>query len=68
MRDAKTVYTQDVSSGRIHERVYLDGRLLSSEEDNLDAAGAFRVIETLDGIDASLLCRRCFPPANEVPA
>ncbi len=67
MRDAKTVFTQDISSGRVHERVYLDGRLLSSEADNADQSGAFRIIDSIDGIEDTALCRRCFPrPADDV--
>ncbi len=65
MRDAKTVITQDVSSGRVHERVYLDGRMLSSEACNLDQSGELRIIDTIDGIKADKLCRRCFPAKNE---
>ncbi len=67
MRDAKTVFTQDISSGRVHERVYLDGRMLASEACNTDDAGNFRVIEDIDGISNARLCKRCFPqPANDV--
>lgn len=69
MRDAKVVYTQDISSGRVHERVYLEGRLMSSEEDNLDQAGRFTIIDTIEGIADDKLCRRCFarPENDPVP-
>lgn len=67
-RDAKIVLTEDVSSGRVHERLYRNGGLRSSEGCNLDDAGHFRVIDSIDGIAPDKLCRRCFPEHDEVPA
>lgn len=55
------VYTRDLSSGRVHRRVVIPGGYASLEPDNLDEAGEFEVIETLDLIEKGDLCRRCFP-------
>ena len=67
-REAKPVFTQDTSSGRVHQRIYVGGQLLSDERDNADDAGHFRVIDSIDGIAPDKLCRRCFPEHDEVPA
>lgn len=55
------VFTRDLSSGKVHRRVQLDGGYASLEADNLDDAGEFEVIDSLDNIEAADLCERCFP-------
>ena len=57
------VYTRDLSSGKVHERVLIGDRYYATiEADNLDDAGEFEVIESLDNVEPENLCQRCFPP------
>jgi hypothetical protein len=58
-----TVLTRDTTSGRIHKRVQLDGRLLVDERDNLDDAGAYEVVTEADieDLPVAVFCRHCFP-------
>lgn len=60
-REAQPVYTVDLGSGRVHQRVYIEGRLLTDERDNLDDAGDFKVIDSIEGVEPEYLCKRCFP-------
>jgi hypothetical protein len=64
---ADTVLTRDLSSGRIHRRVLVNGTYMTSEADNLDDAGAFEVItaEQLADAEPGELCERCFPDIPE---
>ena len=57
---ADQVYTRDLSSGRVHRRVLVEGKYMSLEADNLDDAGEFEVIESIDGAEPGDLCERCF--------
>lgn len=58
---SREVYTRDLSSGKVHRRVVVEGGYASLEADNLDEAGEFEVIETLDNVESESLCERCFP-------
>lgn len=62
----EVVLTRDLSSGRVHRRVRLAGEtiLRSFEADNLDDAGDYEVIASLEGIEPADLCARCFPPVT----
>jgi hypothetical protein len=60
----ETIYTRDLSSGRVHKRILIEGKAASLEADNLDDAGAYEVITTLDGVEPADLCQRCFPPED----
>lgn len=66
MGDPEAVLTRDLSSGRIHRRVLVEGGYASLEADNLDAAGEFEVItaEQLSDAEPGALCERCFPDAS----
>ena len=63
--DGDIILTRDRSSGRIHRRVRLEGEreLRTAEGDNLDEAGAYDVLDSLDDTDPADLCERCFPKA-----
>lgn len=64
--EAETVLTQDVSSGRIHVRFRIKGRLVVDERCNTDDAGSFRIIKELpEDMDASILCKFCFPAMHD---
>lgn len=68
MTDPQTVYTRDLSSGKVHRRTLVDGKYQSFEPDNLDEAGEFEVIDTLDTVEVPDLCLRCFgDPAPDTP-
>ena len=54
------IYTRDMSSGKVHRRVLINGNYASLEADNLDDAGEFEVIDSLDNVEVSELCLRCF--------
>ena len=60
------VLTRDISSGRIHRRIRVGDLLASIEQDNLDDAGAYEVIdyEQLTTAEPSQLCENCFPVAE----
>lgn len=60
-RDVQTVYTEDVSSGRVHARLLVNGQLLTDERDNLDDAGEYRTLDSIEGVAPDRLCQRCFP-------
>lgn len=65
------ITTKDVSSGRLHHRLVVDGKTYTLEADNLDAAGEYTILpsggraDRGDGVpigtDPALLCKRCFP-------
>ena len=62
------VWTEDISSQRIHRRVREGAALLVDERCNLDAAGAFRVLTEVEfaavaGDDR--LCQHCFPRGDD---
>ncbi len=61
--EGEIVLTRDRSSGHVHKRVRVGDGLASLEADNLelDEAGLYEVLPSLDGVDADDLCRRCFP-------
>lgn len=69
-RDVMTVYTEDVSTGRVHIRIHVDGALLTDERDNLDDAGEFREIGEAEAMakPADLRCQRCFPTLDQPKA
>lgn len=54
------IYTRDLTSGKIHRRVLINGNYASLEADNLDDAGEFEVIESIDNAEPENLCQRCF--------
>jgi hypothetical protein len=56
------VFTKDLSSGRVHKRIRLAGRLVpyGGEQDNQDDAGEYIVIPEVDGVPLEDRCRRCF--------
>lgn len=58
---SREVYTRDLSSGKVHRRVVVEGGYASLEADNLDEAGEFEVIESLDTVESVDMCERCFP-------
>lgn len=59
------VLTRDRSSGRIHKRYRTEnGQLATLEGDNLDVAGTYEIIETVEGAEPDDLCRNCFPDAE----
>lgn len=63
----EVVHVRDVSSGRVHKRIRVEGsRVLASfEGDNADTAGAYSVLTAaeLENVERDNLCRRCFPEA-----
>jgi hypothetical protein len=64
---AQVLLTRDLSSGRVHRRYavpYQEG-LLVDERCNLDQAGAYEVIASLEGVQEDALCRHCFGPRPE---
>ena len=62
---SKEVLTRDLTSGRIHRRIAVPGGYATLEGDNLDEAGEFEVITTLDNAEKGDLCERCFPPTPD---
>jgi hypothetical protein len=56
------VLTRDLSSGKIHRRVAVEGGYATLEADNLDEAGEFEIITSIDNAEPGELCERCFPP------
>ena len=69
MADGEIVLTRDRSSGRVHKRVRVGALgigLASFEADNLelDEAGLYDEIPSLDGVNPDDLCHRCFPVAE----
>lgn len=60
-RDVKSVITRDRSSQTVHLRLYVNGQLMSDEQDNLDDAGEYDVLQTIENIPDVDLCQRCFP-------
>jgi len=63
---AEEVLTRDLSSGKIHRRVKIQGGYASLEADNADTAGEFEVItaDDLEKAEHGDLCRRCFPETS----
>jgi hypothetical protein len=61
--EVEEIITQDDSSGRVHRRfkVPFQQEALTFEADNLDRAGDYTVITSIQGIDPTRLCERCFP-------
>ena len=66
MKNAE-IFTRDLSSGRIHRRIVIDGKSYSIEQDNLDQAGDFEIItaDTLSDAEPEALCRNCFPEKQD---
>ena len=58
--EGEIVLTRDRSSGHVHKRVRLGDGLATLEGDNLDEAGLYEVLLSLDGVDPDDLCQRCF--------
>lgn len=58
------ILTRDLSSGRIHRRMLVNGVVLTAEADNLDQAGTYELItaDDLANAEPGELCERCFPP------
>jgi hypothetical protein len=56
------VLTQDISSGRVHKRFRADKGYATHEADNLDDAGAYKVLtqSEFDELPADVRCKRCF--------
>lgn len=65
MTEGEVIFTRDKSTGRIHKRVRLGDGIATLEGDNLDEAGLYEVVESLEGIDPTDLCRNCFPIGNK---
>lgn len=65
----EVVITQDVSSGRIHKRYRMPGGQLASFEGcNLDDAGDYVIVDSIEGVRITGdLCRNCYPPVETVP-
>lgn len=57
------IYTQDVSSGRVHKRVRVGKSLATLEACNQDDAGAAIVLTPVEveAVEADAFCQRCFP-------
>lgn len=66
---ADVVYVRDVSSGRVHKRIRVEGthQLASFEGDNADTAGAYSVLTfaELERTERDDLCGRCFPEPED---
>lgn len=60
------VNTQDISSGRIHKRYPTESGYATHEADNLDSAGAYRVLTETEFADLPEIdrCKRCYPEAT----
>lgn len=61
------VLTQDISSGRAHKRFPTESGYATHEADNLDQAGAYRILsdEEFAKLPSKLWCQRCFPPEDD---
>lgn len=59
------VFTRDLSSGTVHKRVRDGDRLLVDERCNLDSAGKYEVVTSLDTNED--LCGYCFPVVDVSP-
>ena len=60
IHETRQVYTRDLTSGKVHRRILINGNYASLEADNLDDADEFEVIESVDNVEADDLCVRCF--------
>ena len=62
------ILTEDLSSGRIHKRFRADAGYATHEADNLDQAGAYRILTDTRaiGISQERWCKRCFPNGPEL--
>lgn len=59
--DVQRIITRDRSSGMHHLRFVVNGRTYANEQDNLDDADKYDIVELPEDIQASKWCRRCFP-------
>ena len=61
--EGETLLTRDKSSGRVHGRIRVPGQtvLRTFESCNLDTAGEYEVIGSVEDVEPDALCRRCFP-------
>ena len=61
------ILTRDLSSGKIHRRIVVEGGYMSLEADNLDDAGEFEIATAgdLERAEPGELCERCFPPVGD---
>lgn len=57
------VHTQDISSGRVHKRYPTESGYAVHEADNLDSAGAYRILTDAEFADLphDARCKRCYP-------
>lgn len=64
--NVERIITEDVSSGMIHLRLKVNGKMYSHEGCNLDDAGAYRVLPALpEDMEAALFCRNDFPEMHD---
>ena len=63
------VIVRDLSSGRFHKRIRVEGQteLASFEGCQADQSGAYQVVEgvTWSSLQPEALCKRCFPEPVE---
>jgi len=57
------VNTLDLSSGRVHKRYPTEAGYATHEADNLDQAGAYRILTDAEFADLPVIdrCQRCYP-------
>ena len=62
MTDLEVVFTRDRSSGRVHKRIVTLNGLIpyGGEQDNLDDAGEYDLIDSTEDVEPGDLCERCF--------
>ena len=65
MSEPVEVIVRDLSSGRFHKRIRVEGQteLASWEGCNADSAGAYQVVDsaTWSSSFPGVFCKRCFP-------
>ena len=64
------VATQDISSGRVHKRYPTESGYATHEADNLDTAGAYRILTETEFAELpyDALCKRCWPAPVDLEA
>lgn len=60
----RQVLVRDISSGRVHRRIDVDGQLYSLESCNADDAGKAERIDSLAGVPFDDLCGNCWPGSS----
>jgi hypothetical protein len=58
--EVRRSYVVVVGSGRVHQRMTLDGALLSDERCNLDDAADLAPLDSIEDVEPGDLCHRCF--------